>query len=374
MSIYLSELSRELGKTGLAIDIFTRSTSVAENGKIENLGSGVRLMYIKAGPLQSVSKEDLPDYLPEFIQTVEEFRISEELVYHIIFSHYWISGLVGQELQEYWQVPHLLMFHTLGAVKNLTGIGKIEPDMRLETEKKLAQNCSLVIVPTEREKKELTYYYEVSSEQVSVIPCGVNLDRFRPISKKEARGKTGHSPEEKVALFVGRPDPIKGLEQLLKALKSLTLETSFRLVVIGGDEKEIFRWNSFCRDLLLPFPVTFMGTVQHQLMPYYYSAADLCVVPSYYESFGLAALEAMACGTPVVATDVGELQKIVCQGESGYLASSNDPQELAAKIEMLLTHPGGFEPANVRDAVSNYDWSQIAGQVRRKCFELVAAD
>jgi len=374
MSTYLRELSCEMGKMGLQVDIFTRSTGVGEDEKIKLLGPGARLIHIEAGPQHKVNKERLPDFVQEFAVKLDDYRNSEGLCYDVIFSHYWISGLVGEELQKSWQVPHINMFHTLGVLKNAAGIGKPDPRARLETEKKLARDCSHTIVPTAREKKKLTLYYGVSPAKISVIPCGVNLERFRPLDKEAARANTQLSREEKIALFVGRPDPIKGLEQLLKALNRLPYAASLRLVVVGGNGNDIARWDKFCRELQIPFPVTFRGTVEHHLMPYYYNAADFCVVPSYYESFGLAALEAMACGIPVLAADVGELKKIIRQGETGYIVPSNSPEALATMMETLLKNPGNYDLNVVRNTVSGYGWPEIAGRVVRKCQEVIAAN
>lgn len=374
MSIYLQELSRELGALGWQLDLFTRSTRAGENGKVERLSKNVRLVHVKAGPQQSVPKETLPRYLPQFQEQLERFRKGEGVGYDLLFSHYWISGLAGEGLRRSWKVPHLVMFHTLGAAKNEAGVGRPEPSRRLEAEKELAQNCSGVIVPTEREKKKLVSACGASPSRVWIIPCGVNLERFYPRSKNAARNELGLERGEQVALFVGRPDPVKGLELLLHALALLPPGSApLRLVVVGDHEGDKARLQELCRALELRAPVHFAGTVEHSRLPFYHSAADLCLVPSYYESFGLTALEALACGTPVVAADVGGLREIIRQGETGHVVRRGSAAELAEKIERALRELPRLDPAVIRESVYGYSWQAVARQVNRGCLALLEA-
>lgn len=373
MSVYLRELSLELGKMGFGVDLYTRSTSADENGKIVRLGPGVRLIHLQAGPLQKLDKEKLPSYLPEFARKLEGFRKTQELSYDMIFSHYWISGLLGEALKKSWRVPHMTFFHTLGAAKNAAGIGQAESRFRLETEQQLAQSCSRIVVPTEREKKALIFHCKAPPAKLRVIPCGVNLELFRPMNKESARKKIGYSGEERLILFVGRPDPIKGLDQLIKGLSGLTTGVPFRLLVVGGGEKEKSRVEEFCRELQVRFPLHFLGRVAHSSLPYYYNAADLFVLPSYYESFGMAALESMACGTPVVASDVGDLKKIVRQGQTGCTLPSNDPRALAAGVETFLLRSKSVDRDRIRHGVASYGWPGVARQVAKACLEMLRA-
>jgi len=283
---------------------------------------------------------------------------------------------VGEYLQQWWHVPHIAMFHTLGAVKNAIGVGEDEPELRIETEGELARNCHHIIAPTEREKEELVQHYGSSPERISVIPCGVNLELFQPMNKEMAKQQLGFV-DDKVILFVGRIEPLKGIDQLLKAMPYLQNGQGPRLVIIGGDENsqyEMERLQGLSRDLNVQDSVTFLGSTKQEKMPYFYSAADACVIPSHYESFGLVALESLACGTPVVATDVGDLKSIIRQGETGYVVTDGTPAHLADKIALLLSRsrPDAESAPSIRASVSRFSWPNIAEAIIRECRLVIA--
>jgi D-inositol-3-phosphate glycosyltransferase len=256
------------------------------------------------------------------------------------------------------------MFHTLGAVKNVTGIGEDEPELRIGTEKDLARSCYHIIAPTEREKEGLINYYGSSPEKISVVPCGVNLEMFKPVGKEKAKRELGFG-DDRIILFVGRIEPVKGIEQLLRAISYLQSGHGSRLVIIGGDDNspdETERLRRLASELHIENKVTFSGSVKQERLPYYYSAADVCVISSYYESFGLVTLESLACGTPVVATDVGGSKSIIREGETGYVVADNEPHHLAEKIDLLLSRasPDINSALSIRASVSRYSWSNIA--------------
>jgi D-inositol-3-phosphate glycosyltransferase len=268
------------------------------------------------------------------------------------------------------------MFHTLGAVKNAIGIGEDEPELRIETERDLAQNCHHIIAPTEKEKEELILHYGASPARISVIPCGVNLELFQPVDKEMAKQQLGFG-DDKIILFVGRVEPLKGLDQLLKAMSYLQNSQGTKLVLIGGDENsqyEMERLQRLSRDLHIEDSVTFLGSIKQERLPYFYSAADVCVIPSYYESFGLVTLESLACGTPVVATDVGDFKSIIRQGETGYVVMDNAPHHLAEKIALLLSKPSPDMKSvlSIRESVTGFSWSNIAQQIIKQCQEVLA--
>jgi len=263
------------------------------------------------------------------------------------------------------------MFHTLGAVKNTIGIGEDEPELRIEMERELASNCHHIIATTEKEKEELIRHYGSSPERIGVVPCGVNLELFQPMDKEIARQQLGFA-DDKVILFVGRIEPLKGIEQLLKAMPYLQNGQRPRLVIIGGaknSQRELDELQELSRSLHIQDSVTFLGLIKHKQLPYFYSAADACVVPSYYESFGLVALESLACGTPVVATNVGGIKSVIQQGETGYVVIDNTPHRLADKIALLLTKSSPDMPSALssRAAVTPFSWSNIAREIIREC-------
>ena len=370
MSVYIRELAAELGKQGHFVDVYTRVHDPIDP-QIVTLGQNARLIHLKAGKDEAIPKLAVYSYLPDFACNVENFRKQDGRQYDLVFSHYWLSGCVGQYLQQWWQVPHITMFHTLGAIKNSIAISAEEPELRIETEKDLAQNCHHIIASTEKEKKELTQHYGASPQSISVVPCGVNLELFQPMDKALARQQLGFT-DDKLILFVGRIDPLKGIEQLLKAMPYLQNGQRPRLVIVGGDEnsqQELEKLEELSRELHIESAVTLLGMIKHEQTPYFYSAADVCVVPCYYESFGLVALEALACGTPIVATDVGDLKSIVREGETGYVISDNAPCRLADKITLLLARPSpDTESAlSIRASVSQYSWSNIANAIIKEC-------
>ena len=370
MSVYIRELAREMGRQGHLVDVYTRVHDPGDP-QIVSLGQQARLIHLKAGEIGEIDKLAVYAHLPEFADNLEKFREDNDCRYDIVFSHYWLSGRVGEYLRQWWQVPHVMLYHTLGVVKNATGIGEQEPELRLETERELAQNCHRIIATTEREEEALIRYCGASSQRIAVIPCGVNMDLFQPVDKVQAKQQMGFA-DDKVILFVGRVEPLKGLSQLLRAVACLSDIQSVRLVIIGGDEHsrhEIERLHQLSRKLNIQDNITFLGLTRHEKLPYFYSAADVCVIPSYSESFGLVALESLACGTPVVATDVGDLKNIIRQGETGYVVTDNNPRRLADKIDLILSRsaPDVKSAREIRDSVSNFGWQYIAEAVTGEC-------
>ena len=369
MSVYIRELAYELGKQGHYVDVYTRVHDPADP-QIVDLGPQARLIHLKAGEEETIHKLAVYSYLPEFTCNLENFRKKNGLRYDLIFSHYWLSGWVGKYLQQWWQAPHVIMFHTLGAVKNAIGIGEDAPELRIVTEREVVNDCQRVIVATGREKEELIRRYGALPEKVGIVPCGVNMELFQPVDRTAARQKLGLA-DEKILLFIGRIDPLKGVDRLLKALPYLNHIKDLRLIIIGGDKYSrsvVEKLQRLSTELNMRDRVTFQGMVKQEQLPYFYSAADVCVVPSYYESFGLVALESLACGTPVVATDVGDLRNIIRQGETGYVLDENTPRNLAESLDLILSRPPrDMESAlSIRASISRFRWSNIAEGVIRE--------
>ena len=372
MSVYVREIARKLGEQGHWVDIYTRVHDPRDK-QIITLGQNARLIHLKAGQGDEPNKLLIFCHLPEFACGVENFRKENALEYDLVFSHYWLSGLVGENLRRWWRVPHLVTFHTLGAVKNAIGIGEDEPELRIVNEGHLINKCHRIIATTEQEKADLTRYYNALPQSIGVIPCGVDLELFRPADEDIARGELGLN-SHRLILFVGRIEPLKAVDKLIEAMGYLNHE-NLRLVIIGGDgrQPEIKRLKKLSYELKLGDKVAFLGTVRQERLPNYYSAADVCVVPSYYESFGLVILESLACGTPVVSTRVGDAQSIIKPGKTGYVVTSNHPRELASKIDLLLAQPkADRKPINrLRDSVAHFSWESIAGRIASECQVIV---
>lgn len=361
MSVYIRELCRELGRQGHLVDIYTRAHEPIHDQIVE-LGKNARLIHLRAGQEEEIEKLAIYPHLAEFACEVENFRKHNGLHYDLIHSHYWLSGWIGKWMQRWWDIPHITMLHTLGAVKNAIGIGMNEPDLRINSEKALVRDCNRIIAPTEREKEYLIHYYDASPKAITVIPCGVNLELFRSLEKEIARNYLGLDGKG-IILFVGRIVPLKGIDRLLMAMPYLENGQRLKLLVIGGDEycrDEMKRLRSLAQSLQIHDSVSFLGLVKHEELPYFYSAADLCVLPSYYESFGLVALESLACGTPVVATKVGGLESVIRQGETGYVVLDNTPFRLANKMALLLSMSNKEAISSIRASVTKFSWSRIA--------------
>ena len=366
MSVYIRELARELGKLGHTVDVFTRIHDPADS-LIEHMGPNSHLIHLKAGKEATIQKIDVYNSLPEFIRNLERFWQDNNLTYDIVFSHYWISALVGKYLQQKYHIPYIAMYHTLGAIKNAIGIGKEEPALRIDSEAETIRDCRRIIVATDNEKQDISLYYGALPENVDVVPCGVNMELFNHYDKQISRQKLG-LPDGKIMLFVGRIDPLKGIDQLLKAVPLIKDHDRLQLIVIGGDagsKAEVEKLQKLSRELNISDRVSFHGLVKQDILPYYYSAADVCVVPSYYESFGLVPLESLACGTPVVATDVGDLKNIIRQGETGFIVKDNSPDKLAFAVSHVMNNVASDNETAlaIRASVSNWDWASIAAQV-----------
>ena len=373
MSVYIRELSRELEKHGFLIDIFTRR-QCKEHPYLVNLGHNIRLIHLKAGPEEHLEKLQIYHHLNEFKYNLELFRQESILRYDVIFSHYWLSGWVAKNIQQLWNIPHVTMFHTLGTLKNNTRIGKPEPKLRIETERLLTEKCQNIIAPTEQEKKHLICSYATEAEKIKVIPCGVNLQLFRPLDKQESRLRLGFN-DEKIILFVGRIDPIKGIDSLIKSVAYLKDKQKLRLVIIGDDAHSqtlLQRLKKLVDDLDLKENVIFGGIVPQEELPHYYSAADVCSVVSHYESFGLVALEALACGTPVVARNVGILGQVIKSGKNGWVLNrEHSTMELAEKIELFLYERNNVSASYCRSAVIPFGWKNIAEQICKVLLNLI---
>ena len=363
MSVYIRELARELGRRGHTVDIYTRAHDPVEQRMVQ-LGDNARVIHLQAGEVEPIDKLSVYSYLEDFACSLEDFRAKNGLRYDLIHSHYWLSGWVGRRIQRWWNAPHIIMFHTLGAIKNAVGVGEREPALRIMAERELVRDCHRIITATEKGKEELVSYYSASPEKISAIPCGVNLELFRHLNKEDARKNLGFNGD-KIMLFVGRIDPLKGIDRLLTALPMLGTIQNLKLLVIGGDKNsqpELERLQRLSRSLHIKDSVTFAGIVDQKELPLYYSAADVCVIPSYYESFGLVALESLACGTPIVATRVGGMESVINQGQNGYMVEDNTPLHLADRIAALFSQKeaGIKPPDSIRASVDGFSWANTA--------------
>ncbi|MDP6422406.1 MAG: glycosyltransferase family 1 protein [SAR202 cluster bacterium] len=339
MNVYVLQLARELARQGTNVDVFTRYHD-PNDPKVVQLEEGARVIHLKAGPIDA-AKEDLFDFIPEFLGELYAFQRSEDTTYDLVHSHYWLSGRVGMTLSQKWDVPHVTTFHTLAKTKLRARVGEREPMRRVNVESLVMQNVDAIVVSTEEEKQDVVRLYDAVPRKVSVVPAGVDLDLFEPIEKPIAREALGIR-EKRVILYVGRIERLKGIEILLRSAALVEDIADTRVLIVGGhpeNDTEQDRLRALTAELGLQDVVTFTGAVEQAELPNYYNAADAFVLPSHSESFGLAALEAMACGTPVVASRVGGLKTFIDSGETGYLVPWRCPEPFAQRLEMLLANP-----------------------------------
>ena len=345
MNVYVRELARELARMRMQADIFTRSQN-ASIPRVVMLAEGVRVVHLAAGPQAPMARERVFEHLDEFVDGVEAFRIAAGAEYDLIHAHYWLSGAVGLALRRRWAVPLVQMFHTLGRLKNdasRNGADR-EPDVRIAEEARIVGAADRLVASTVVERAHLVSHYGADPSRIAVIPCGVDTELFTPGGQAAARAALGLGDEPQL-LYVGRQTPIKGLETLLDAMARLhAAGTPARLSIVGGDADEpLDGHEAALRERLgrlgLGDAVTFVGAQPQDKLPAWYVAADATVLPSYYESFGMVALEAMACGSPVVASRVGGLTTTVKDGITGYLVPEGDAQALSERLELLLHDP-----------------------------------
>lgn len=379
MNVYVRDLSRELGRMGVHVDVFTRSQDDCVPMVNHDLGERARVIHIPAGPEAPIPVGDIVNYLDEFAAGVARFAESEGLHYDLIHSHYWLSGLVAEKLETYWgKTPIIHMFHTLGHMKNriASNPGERAPQERLDGESHVLAIADRIIAATPAEKAQLHWLYGADAAMITIIPPGVDLERFHPTDKTEAKRRVGIPCGDKNIMFAGRIEPLKGIDTLIRAMALIqqrypTVIKNTCVAIIGGDpwsdnpDAEMERLQALRQDLNLHDFVMFLGAKDQEVLPDYYAAAEMVIMPSHYESFGMVALEAMAMGRPVIASEVGGLAYLVQDGITGYHVPSRDPEALAERIFELLTNDDCREEMGraARSSAERFDWAIIAGRM-----------
>ncbi len=351
MNVYVRELTRYLGQQGIQVDVFTRSQDDHVPHVLHELGYGNRIVHIPAGPETPLPNSELAEYIPQFVEGILRFTEEKQVKYDLIHSHYWMSGMAALQLKIAWNVPVIQMFHTLGLMKNRVARspGEMEGEYRIEGERKVMQEADAIIAATQAELAQLGFLYHLDTKKVSIIPPGVDTTHFYPIASDEAKEFIGIPANDSLILFVGRIEPLKGVDTLIHAISALRhtgllTDCPHYLVIIGGEpdvspeemSTEMNRLQQLVNDLCIEDLVLFLGKRSQDTLPYYYSAAEVLVMPSHYESFGMVALEAMACGTPVIASQVGGLAYLVRDGETGFVIPDDDPIAMGERLAQII--------------------------------------
>jgi D-inositol-3-phosphate glycosyltransferase len=381
MNVYVRELTRFLGQVGIHVDVFTRSQDEHVPHVLHDLGYGNRVVHINAGPEIPLPKPQLVNYVDDFSQGILEFAQQKKIQYDLIHSHYWMSGIAASQLQKSWKIPIIQMFHTLGHMKNKIARSPSESEGAYRTagEQEVMSIANRVIAATPAEVEQLTSLYTIDPARITVIPPGVDTSHFYPIPQDEAKAVIGVPQDARMILFVGRIEPLKGVDTLIRAIAVMREDCqkdlcSYHLAIIGGEpddepdttDSEMKRLKVLCHDLDLDEVVVFLGKRDQTTLPYYYSAGEVLVMPSYYESFGMVALEAMACGTPVIASHTGGLAYLVKNGVNGFSVSSGNVIELANRLAQLIINPTLREKIGNQAAESakKYSWESITQRIR----------
>lgn len=376
MNVYIRELAQEIGSRGIAVDIFTRRTSSEEPDIDYGIGENVRVIYLTAGPVKSLKPDVIFQYLPQFTARLMAFTTRHSIKYDIVYSHYWLSGAVGQKLKEASGTPFVQMFHTLGQMKQrILSHETIMPDQRIRTETEIVSWADRIVAATPAEHSQLMWLYRANRRKIEIVPPGVNIDRFHPLAKADAKAQLGYTPDDNLLLFVGRIEPLKAVDTIIEALnvvrtRDAHLLDNIRFAVIGGDphdtsDTEMMRLQSLTRENKLTDVVQFLGAKDQTLLPTYYAAATAVIMPSDYESFGMVALEAMATGTPVIASNVGGLAYLVRDEQTGFLVPVREPHSIATSITRLVADSAVSNRmgAQASQLAREYAWHNIADRL-----------
>lgn len=386
MNVYVRDYSMELSRRGIQVDVFTRSQDDCIPQVMHDLGENGRVIHIIAGPQQPIPLAQVGDYLDEFVEGVLTFAQNAGIQYDLIHSHYWLSGLVAEKLRDVWQIPIVHMFHTLGHMKNRIALDDSQraPQSRIDGEKHVMTIADRLIAATPAEEAQFQWLYRADMSKVVTIPPGVDLERFHPIPSDEAKQTVGIPIRDKNIVFAGRIEPLKGIDTLLRAMALIQkcqpeAIQGVCVAIIGGDpwaddpDDEMKRLQAMRQELNIHNLVTFLGAKDQNVLPNYYAAAEMVIMPSHYESFGMVALEAMAMGTPVIASEVGGLAFLIKDGVNGFHVPTRDPEALAERIHTLLVDTTCREQLSrqARENAQQYAWPRIADRMMKTYGEVL---
>ncbi len=373
MNVYVRALASSLARAGVAVDVLTRAEHPEQPPTIE-VEPGFRVVHLDAGPRRPIAVHELTALVPQLAEAAEAQLAALGGDHRLVHANYWVSGAVGHTMKHDLGLPLVSTFHTLERVKAELGVGDdVGPRPRVEAE---VVRCSdLVLASTSDEREQLQRHYGAAPERIAIVPPGVDHQIFNPGDRGRARRELGLE-DRPTLLFVGRIQPLKGADLAVETLAALD-DPRAVLVIVGGPsgehgEHELARLHDLTHELGVARQVRFVEPQPHHRLPAFYRAADVCLVPSRSESFGLVALEAAACATPVVAAAVGGLRSLVLHGETGFLVDARDATEYATHVASILAgaHPSMGATA-ARNAVQ-YRWSIAAARLRRHYDDLAA--
>lgn len=388
-NVYVQEVAQRLAAYGWGVDVFTRRESL-DVPTIQEFGPAARVIRIPAGPATYVPKEKLAQYMPEFLSNLLGYATCTP--YQLVHGHYYLSGVLASQLQRRLGMPFVQTFHSLGKLKRQAlGMRDGSPPARLDLERQVAADADCIVATSPQERDDLINLYGALPQKIKIVPCGVDLQCFRPTDPAQLRHQLGLSADTFLITFVGRIEPQKGIEVLLEAaarLRALAPGLRFHVLIVGGtprpplehgwgptDDRYTLELEALARSLDLSDQVTWTGAWPHEALSTTYSAADVVVIPSHYESFGMTVLEALACGACVVASRTGGLRTTLDEGRAGVLFTPGVPEELAAQLARLAAEPalrGSFQRGARSYVAQTYGWDRVTAQLAAIYHELHA--
>jgi glycosyltransferase involved in cell wall biosynthesis len=384
-NVYVAELAKQLTCKGFDIDIYTRKDSLVIADVVE-WRPHIRVINVKAGPLTFIPKEELLPHMEEFSYNMLQFIRMQELSYSLIHAHFFMSALVASNLKRILHIPYVVTFHALGLVRQVyqKEMDKF-PAQRCEIEREIVEDADRLIAECPQDMEDLINFYDAPRDKISIIPCGFSPEEFYPLRQDEARRILKLSPSDFILLQLGRMVPRKGVDNVIKALAKVNSKISaVKLVIVGGEAEmpevmntnEIKRLQEITTKENVTHNVIFTGRKNRSELKYYYSAADVFITTPWYEPFGITPLEAMACGTPVIGSNVGGIKYSVENNKTGFLVPPNDPEMLAQQIERFL-YNDNLRHAMSKNAVQRvnkfFTWHSVAGMVKELYDTLLSA-
>ena len=372
-NIYVRKVGEALAKLGWQVDMFARK-SHPDQEKIVQHSPYCRTIYLAAGPECKLSREKLLEYIPQFVEAFKTFQVKAGTNYPLVHTNYWLSSLVGLRLKQDSNIQLVNTYHSIGELKyRETADRSPIAETRLTAEREILEQANCVVATSPAEEETLRSLVSRAG-RIRMVPCGTDIDNFRQFPKAEARSKLGLSQTERIVLYVGRFDPSKGIDTLVRACAKSKVRTggNLRLIIAGDSDsdpaacQERNRIQLLVKKLSLAEQTLFAGLVGHDRLPLYYAAADVCVVPSHYEPFGLVAIEAMACGTPVVASNVGGLKFTVVPEETGLLVNPQDDSAFAGAIDRILSNDLWARKASKQASAKvqhHFTWTSAAAEL-----------
>lgn len=346
-NVYVAEVPKQLVKLGYRVDIYTRK----ENERIEEVVNwlpGIRVIHVKAGPEHTVPKEQLLSLMNEFTNSMMTFILGEEINYELIHANFFMSALVAAKIKRRLHIPYVVTFHALGLVRRMhqKEMDQFPPE-RIDIERRVIGDADQIIAECPQDKADMIQLYDADAQKINIVPCGFSNKEFYPIDKNRARKLLNVSRQDKVILQLGRIVPRKGIDNVISAVSLLkNTQPRVKLIVVGGEQEipdpssspEFARLQKLAAEGGIDDKVWFTGRRQRDVLKYYYAAADVFISTPWYEPFGITPLEAMACGTAVIGSNVGGIKFTVKDGETGFLVPPHNPEALASKITILISN------------------------------------